>query len=454
MSIADTGVGLIAYEEKKRRLVERLRGRQDGSAVHLGKDTSNLFRDRRKTASRTLDVRDFNHVLGVDRQELSVEVEGMTPYAVLVDACLAHDVMPPVVPQLKSITIGGAVTGIGIESSSFKYGLVHETIREMEILLGDGDTVICTPDNAHRELFFGFANSYGTLGYALKLRSRVVPVKPFVKLTHFRHTDAEDYFRAVGQWCDRKVDFVDGTVFGPGEYYLTVGEFVDEAPYRSDYTYERIYYRSIREREEDYLTIRDYLWRWDTDWFWCSKNVFAQHPLIRRLYGRSRLNSVTYTRIMRWNSRWKLMALINQLRGVHTESVIQDVDIPVERCTEFLDFYFDTIQFTPVWICPFRAYDEKTRFPLYPTDPAKLYVNFGFWDSIQGPEKLPEGHYNRLVEHKVTELGGIKSLYSDAFYTLEEFWRIFNRPYYKALKERYDPNGTLKDLYDKCVLKA
>ena len=29
---------------------------------------------------------------------------------------------------------------------------------------------------------------------------------------------------------------------------------------------------------EDFLTIRDYLWRWDTDWFWCSRRVRRAEP--------------------------------------------------------------------------------------------------------------------------------------------------------------------------------
>ncbi len=46
--------------------------------------------------------------------------------------------MPFVVPQLKTITLGGAVTGLGIESSSFRSGLPHESVLEMEVLVGDG----------------------------------------------------------------------------------------------------------------------------------------------------------------------------------------------------------------------------------------------------------------------------------------------------------------------------
>jgi FAD/FMN-containing dehydrogenase len=442
----------LTYEARKQRLSDYLR-RDGGSGMRLAKDTSNLFRDRRDVATRRLDVRDFNNVLRVDRGSGVIDVEGMTPYATLVEESLKHGMLPTVVPQLKSITIGGAATGCGIESSSFRYGLVHETVQELEILLPDGRVVLCTPTNEHRDLFFGFPNSYGTLGYALRLKVKAIPAKPYVQLTHVRHTDARAYFEDLQRWCDSDVDFVDGVVFGRGEMYITLGRFADDAPYTSDYTYHDIYYRSIRSRDTDYLTTADYIWRWDTDWFWCSRNLGAQNPVIRRLYGRSRLNSVTYTKIMRWNSRWKLTHALQRLTGVRSESVIQDVEIPVERCVEFLDFYHDTIRFTPVWICPTRAYSAEAKFDLYPLVPNRLYVNFGFWDVIRGREQLPEGHYNRQVEHKVAELGGMKSLYSDSYFTEEEFWRNYNRPAYERLKRKYDPDGRLKDLYAKCVLR-
>ena len=44
------------------------------------------------------------------------------------------------------------------------------------------------------------------------------------------------------------------------------------------------------------------------------------------------------------------------------------------------------------------------------------------------------------------------SLYSDSFFTREEFWSIYERDEYVRLKSRYDPQGALGDLYDKCVL--
>ena len=438
------------YEEKKQRLIASLHA-SPGTTIRLAKDTSNLFRERKPLDGTRLNVKSFNKVIRIVPDEGYAEVEGMTPYEELTRECLKHGVMPAVVPQLKSITIGGAVTGIGIESSSFKYGLVHETVQEMDILLSDGTTVVCTPENEHRQLFFGFPNSYGTLGYALKLKIKVVPVKSFVRLNHVRHQQALPYFEDINRRCSQNIDFIDGTVFSPGELYLTVGEFVDTAPYTSDYTYEDIYYQSIRKRDEDYLTVEDYIWRWDTDWFWCSQYIFAQNPFVRRLLGKKRLNSVTYTKIMRWNRKWKIAHYLDRMLGYSSEAVIQDVEIPLHRCPEFLNFYFNTIKFTPVWICPVRAWNSNAAFPLYPMDSSQLYINFGFWNVIRNRGKMVPGHYNRLVEEKVSELGGIKSLYSDSYYTPEKFWAVYNQNEYRALKNRYDPGGQFKNLYAKCV---
>ncbi len=446
-----TSAPVEEYTSRRERLREQFRAAH--GRVRLDKDTSNLFRDRTPSHGQRLNVRDFHHVLGVDPAGGTVDVEGMTPYHVLVDACLEHGVMPAVVPELRSITIGGAVSGVGIESSSFRYGLVHATMQEAEVLTGDGSIVTARPDNEHADLFFGLPNSYGTLGYALRLQATVVPIKPYVQLHHERFADAESFFRALADACDGgEADFIDGTAFAPDHLYLTRARFVDEAPYTSDYGYENIYYRSIGARDEDYLAVRDYIWRWDTDWFWCSKNVYAQNPVVRRLLGRNRLNSITYQKIMRWNARWGVTDRLNRMRGIHTESVIQDVDIPIEHAAEFLAFFDREIGIRPVWICPLREPNPERAFTLYPVEPGRWYVNFGFWDVIRTREAYPEGHFNRKVERKVAEFGGVKSLYSSSYYAEDEFWDLFDRSAYRALKSRYDPDGQVKDLYRKTVL--
>jgi hypothetical protein len=50
--------------------------------------------------------------------------------------------------------------------------------------------------------------------------------------------------------------------------------------------------------------------------------------------------------------------------------------------------------------------------------------------------------------------GGIKSLYSDSFFTRDEFAQAYGQAEYERLKARYDPQGRAPNLYEKCVRRA
>ena len=443
-----------SYGERQRRLLGTLLSDPvpEGARIGLNKKTSNLFRARREGAKHRLDLSGFNHVLGVDRVAGTVQVEGLATYEDIVAGTLPYGAMPAVVPQLKTITAGGAVAGVGIEATSFRQGLVHHTLLEFDVLLPGGEIVTCTPTNAYRDLFFGFPNSYGSLGYALRLVLRILPVKPCVRVEHIPFDTAAGFFSALADACEGDPDFVDGVVFSPGTFVLNVARFEEVGGPLSRYDFEQIYYRSLLERPVDHLSVQDYLWRWDTDWFWCSKNFGAQNPVVRRLFGRSHLNSKTYSRLMRISARLRLTQRIARLSGMFAESVIQDVDIPVASAVGFLDFLQREIGIHPVWICPVHAPDSSANSTLYPLRAGQLYINFGFWDVVKTRQAKEPGHFNRLIEQEVLRLCGIKSLYSDCYFSRDEFGHAYDMPRYDALKLRYDPKRLAPHLYDKCVM--
>jgi FAD/FMN-containing dehydrogenase len=420
-----------------------------GAAVRLGKRTSNLFRPRAEVDTK-LDVSAFSGVLSVG--DGYADVLGMTTYEDLVDATLPSGQMPLVVPQLKTITLGGAVTGVGIESSSFRNGMPHESVLEMDVLTGDGKVVTCSRSE-HADLFHGFPNSYGTLGYALRLRIELERTRPYVHLEHVRCRSVAEAAEVMRERCEsRTTDFCDGTWFGPDEVYVTLGHWADSVPLLSDYTGMAVYYRSVRQRSEDWLTVRDYLWRWDTDWFWCSRAFGVQNPRLRRVVPRRYLRSDTYWKLVaferqhRWKARW------DRRRGLpDREDVIQDIEVPIDRLTDFMDVFAREVPIEPVWFCPLRQRSADDVWELYRLDPDTLYVNVGFWSSVPlAPGQDPAAH-NKLVEELVDSLGGRKSLYSTAYYEPERFWELYNGPAYEVLKKAYDPKGRLLDLYEKTV---
>ncbi len=476
---------LAAHEAAVARLRDAYTAVPAGVAVRLAKPTSNLFRFRdpavpakttRSTstvhpgdragsgkhadaqAARMLDVSAFTRVIHVDAAAKTAIVGGMTTYEDLCDATLAHNLMPLVVPQLQTITLGGAVTGLGIESTSFRNGLPHESVTEMQILTGDGRVVVATQDNEHRDLFSGFPNSYGTLGYSLALTIELEPVEPYVHLRHFAFNDPGSCMEAIEEivrslsYQGHRADFLDGTAFSTKELYLTVGAFTAKSPpWLSDYTGQQIYYQSLRQSREDFLRVKEYIWRWDTDWFWCSRPFGVQNKTIRRLWPRRYRRSDVYRKLVAIDQKYGLTAILNEKRHLpQREMVVQDVEIPVGRGREFLEFFESKVGMKPVWMCPLRLRGERD-WPLYPLRPGELYVNFGFWGTAPLPAGRHDGYYNQMVEEEVGALGGHKSLYSTAFYSEDEFRNRYNGDVYDRLKADYDGDARLLGLYDKCV---
>jgi FAD/FMN-containing dehydrogenase len=446
-----------AHTDGVRRLLTSYRAIPAKAAVRLAKPTSNLFRARAKNTGPGLDTSGLTDVVAVDPQARTADVAGMCTYEDLVAATLPYGLSPLVVPQLKTITLGGAVTGLGIESTSFRNGLPHESVLEMDILTGTGEIVRATPED-HGDLFRSFPNSYGTLGYSVRLKIELEQVKPFVALRHLRFhsltdlVDAMDRIIETGGLNGDRVDYLDGVVFSAGESYLCVGVQSATPGPVSDYTGDDIYYQSIQHQDgekHDRLTIHDYLWRWDTDWFWCSRAFGAQNPRIRRWWPRRLRRSSVYWKLIGYDQRFDIADRIERRNGrPPRERVVQDVEVPIGRTAEFLGWFLDNVPIEPIWLCPLQLRDEG-NWPLYPLRPHHSYVNIGFWSSVPvGPE---EGYTNKMIEQKVSDLDGHKSLYSDAYYSPEEFDELYGGEIYKTVKKTYDPDSRFLDLYAKAV---
>ncbi|WP_415647049.1 FAD-binding protein [Stackebrandtia soli] len=435
------------HDAAVRRLAASLRGMPADIPVRLAKPGSNLFRFGGRDRRPGLPVDGLDTVLSIDVDARTAEVGGLITYERLVAATLPHELMPTVVPQLKTITLGGAVAGLGIESTSFRAGMPHEAVREMDVLTGSGDVVTVCPGD---DLFECFPNSYGTLGYAVRLVIELAPTMPTVALRHVRYVTGRELFDGLAEHVDDpEVDFCDGVSFTPCESYVTLGRFTIEPGPTSDYTGQSIYYRSIRRRDTDRLTVADYLWRWDTDWFWCSAAFGVQNRHLRRFWPVPLRRSDVYRRLVALDRRIGLSRRIARARGQRREAVIQDVEIPLAESASFLDAFSRHIPIRPVWICPLRSTTATTP-PLYPLT-SGTYVNFGFWATVGLADGQADDHHNRLVEQLVIDHGGHKSLYSTVHYDRSQFWRDYDESAYRQVKKRYDPTGRLPDLFDKVV---
>jgi FAD/FMN-containing dehydrogenase len=433
------------YAEKVARLTSSWQ--QGKGPLRLQKSTiSNLFRyEPRGAAARRISLRDFNHVLSVNPGSRTVEVEGLTTYETVVRECLRHGFLPLVAPELKHITVGGATVGIGIESTCFRYGFVHDGLIEADVLLPSGRIVTARADNEYSDLFAALPNSYGTLGYILRAKIALHEAAPYVHLHMQRYNKIPEYLSAM-EAATRSPDlaFVEGLFFEDKRFYLMTGRFVERAGEIDDIVRKDVFYRLVERRRDIYLKTFDYIFRYDPDWFW---NVPETGPynFFRRFAPESWRNSAFYTKYVATKN--KLLSKVG-LRDTSVEPLIQDWEVPWARGAELIEFCLDNV---PLEGRPWAAVPIKTprRPTIYPITPNELYFNLGCYCQVVRPPDKPPYHYTKIMDRKCFDLGGIKMLYSSSFLSEAEFDALYNGAGYRTLKQKYDPAGDAQTLYKK-----
>jgi FAD/FMN-containing dehydrogenase len=424
---------------------------RDGGQIRLAKSTvSNLFRYQARAApEQRISLGQFNEVIGIDAAERTLDVEGLATFETIVGQSLPRGFLPPVTPELKHITIGGATVGIGIESTCYRHGFVHDALLEADVLLPGGDIVTCTADNEHADLFSGLPNSYGTLGYILRARLALVPARRYVRLAIERHDTPAAYLDAMQQaTAAGDVDFVEGLFFEDRRFYLVTGKFADEVPQVDDILREHVFYRLVQERRGICLATADYIFRYDPEWVWNIPDT-PFYTLFRRYAPARFRNSGFYTRYAAWKTRMRRK--IPALAPAATEPLIQDWEVPWDAAGELIEFCLTRVRLEGR---PWAAVPIRTpRMPtLYPIAPNELYFNLGCYCQVRRPPGREPYHYSKILDRKCFDLGGIKMLYSSTFLDPAEFDARFNGEAYRKLKAKYDPGGRAPTLYDKVAM--
>jgi len=493
-ALTTTRASYDARKKEAEKAAKHICATKDGKLRMFKATASNTFRPGqigdRASKEAKLDLRSFCHVIEgslapIDDTYAVVDVEASTTFETMTDAMLELGYMPLVVPELRSITVGGAIVGIGIESSSFKYGFFHESLVEADILLGDegGRVVTMNATNEYADLFRAVPNSLGSFGYLLRLRVRVRKVKPFVELIKTAITTGpDDLVKAVedASSSTAKNDFVEAVALSCTGGVLVEGRFVDRPVTSvSNYSWSsgNCFYRNLFDQDgrattTEYLTTYEYIWRWDSDWFWCTQ-IFPglSKWLVRYLCGPSLLRSDKY-KVFNDIFTSTYSPMISNTEN--EELVIQDIEVPVEKSGHWLrehcrvvrsdlcgkiklnwpkKFGVTSSTTVPIWLCPVTG----TGAPLMPMAQGKLYINFGFWDALHDNTNKGEtcmtkggtasGLANRGLESLCPENRAIKVLYSMCYFTEQEFYATYNGTEYHKIKGKYDPDGRLRSWF-------
>ncbi len=388
-----------------------------------------------------IDLSRLNSIIEIDTAARTCTAESGVTFSDLVKATMEHGLIPMTVPELKTITVGGAVSGCSIESMSYKYGGFHDSCLEYEVVTGTGDVITCTPES-NSELFEMMHGSYGTLGLLTRLKFRLIPARPFVRMTYQKFSSFERFWSELRSHINRDDhDFVDAIIHSRDCFVICLGDMVESAPYTNGYDWLKIFYKSTADRTEDYLSTYDYFFRYDAECHWLTKTVPLMETLpARLLLGKMVLGS---TNLIKWSKRVRPI-----MRMKRRPEVVVDVFIPSRRFEDFFRWYERDFDFFPLWIVPYRT---PKLYPWIADEYARGIDDTLFIDcAVYGkPNSRPDVDYSELLERKTIELNGIKTLISRNHFDEETFWRVYDKGRYDAAKAVTDPHNLFMNLYEK-----
>jgi delta24-sterol reductase len=449
-----------------------------GVPFRVFKGSTNCTRDVQFEKEKLVNISGLCNLLSVDTATRTAIVEPSVAMDELVRELASHGLMPKVVLDFPGISVGGAFSGTAAESSSFKFGWFDRSVNWVEIVLGNGEVVRASPTE-RSDLFLGSIGSMGTMGIVTLLELQLIERHEYVKVTYHPVKSAKEALATLDS-LEEGHDYLDGILFSNGSGVVIAGTSTLEDPKASGLPVQQFTRRKdpwffIHAHQKvicpnkidcttcfwtrlwsnqkvggamtELVPIDDYLFRYDRGSFWMG--AYGQIPL---------LFSPLYRRFTDplWKTRFAYKFL--HASGSAQRTIIQDLAIPRRNAATFLEDMDDRLSIYPLWLLPIKHDSSRVMQPVqFPPGEAQTIINIGVWgfpkihrrDKAYFTEQCEDfGHENRWIEYKTTEAGGFPWLYARRFYTEDEFWHVYDKNRYEALRRKWSAEK-LPNVWDK-----
>jgi FAD/FMN-containing dehydrogenase len=349
-----------------------------------------------------------------------------------------------VVPELPGITVGGAIAGGGLESSSHQHGQVSDTVLEIECLTPE--LRVCSPDH-DSDLFYAISASYNTVALMTRVRLKVAPAPQYLSLKAVRYSTFGDAIEAIQ--ADAVSDTIEGIAYSSSEIIVIRGKHCSSPTStirRFSRHWDRWYHKSIRITSEMTIPYLDYCFRYNYGSFWMADYVLEMLGG-DNLFTRFLIGSFLDTK--------HLFAVLHSanLMDLGRMRVIQDCYIPAARTLEFLNAIDEEIGVYPLWLCPISGTTTAQVLASHHTDSGGDFINVGIYGRPRQFPYDPKRVHSRLIEH-LLRLEGRPMLYAQTWHTPGQFEAMYGDAsrQVEAVKARHGEKGCLFGLYEKVVL--
>ena len=422
----------------------------------------------KRDCRNTVSLRELDGIVALEREpQLLIRVEPGCSIKQLTTFLLPRGLTLPVVPELDELTIGGLVSGYGIETSSHMHGLFFDGVLSAKVVVASGEVVTCSRTQ-NADLFYALSWSLGSLGFVVCVDLRVQPAKPFVRLTYAPCQSRQELLARLERLTTgaQRPEFVEAIMFDAEHSVLMTGDFSDNAeglpvntlPWTSEWFYKQVEADLKRGKPRtEAMELNAYYHRHSRSLFWEMELIlpFGNHWLFRHLFG------------------WLLPVSVSLLKLTNTETLqrfyeeshcAQDFLVPLSRLDEALERAHALFEVYPVWLCPHKVVRTEPQgairfglaeLPVHREPDGSeyhMYFDIGLYGVAAAAKRGERWSAPEAVarfERFLIETGGYSALYAIVELSREQFHQMFDRCLYLEMRRKWDPESKLLDCYEK-----
>ncbi len=167
------GTACNSYRPEKRRDVLGVLAQHEGALIARGQGRS--YGDASLQPAGTVRTHRLDHLISFDVSIGVLRAQAGLTLSELMNLCIPRGWFPPVIPGTRHISLGGAFACNVHGKNHFRDGDFAEHVLSISLLLADGSTAVCTPEQ-NAELFWATAGGMGMTGIIEEITLKLRPI--------------------------------------------------------------------------------------------------------------------------------------------------------------------------------------------------------------------------------------------------------------------------------------
>ncbi len=420
-----------------------------------------------KKNQKRIDTNSLDNVLSIT--ENHIDCESAVNVGKINRLTIEKDKIVPSLPEGDNFTVGGCLGGIALGSNSYSNGFFNNNVIDFDIVLGNGEIIRDVSENNNPDLYYGVGGTYGTVGIITRVKLKLIPCMPYVKVDYLHHNSFDGFYSNFRQIInDSKDDFVEAFVNNRNDFTIVVANYLEDVDSGEilvtrdkDMFKQRdmcLYAQIAQKKESNYLRLVDYLERYSYSAFW---GHYLYTPRKIRDFVYAGLIYATIPKKLLKSDELninKYFTATSHIVGDYTRDeyvLATDIGVPLSKLKEALDLVDNMTKTYPLWICPSidHYHPDKifcTRKPEMCKD--NIILDLGIY-GIKNT-RIPSRKVNKVFERFSFSHGVFKGFFSTCYFDYNDFWNHFDKEKYEKLRKKYHADGKFMDVYDKITYRS